>query len=313
MYLSYYEAMDGMSDEEFGRCARALFKYAFRGEKTNLTGAAKIILTMAMPQIDATIVHRENGRLGGRPQSESPATRRKTSPAKKTEVSAGAKPRFPQAQNPGFQNSETNVDVNENLDANENGGEGMEMPHAGASAQGASVPSLPSSSAPLTKQQTATARWIHSAYTEAGLPCSDYISFLQGEYMRGLRTIHEKLGSYRIKPKDMLAAIHNYASVVNDPGDYWHTKMTFDRLVAHKLFPDFLPSAFVKGNWKKRSKDGGDDAPAAAPEPQYDFSPCPSCGRKTLVWNVDKQEFTCASCGKTHTWEDVNGKEAANV
>jgi hypothetical protein len=46
-YTSYHEAMEGLSDEQYGKVSRAINNYALYGKEPDLTGVELIIFTMA--------------------------------------------------------------------------------------------------------------------------------------------------------------------------------------------------------------------------------------------------------------------------
>lgn len=70
-YESFYEAIKLLPKEEKADAYEAIAEYSLTGaEPTNLQGMAKVIFTMARPQIDANNKRRLNGAMGGRPKKE---------------------------------------------------------------------------------------------------------------------------------------------------------------------------------------------------------------------------------------------------
>ena len=75
-YRSFFEALNGLTFDEKGKCYNALADYALNSViPESMEPVAKIFFTMARPQIDANIQKHENGckgakfgRLGGRPR-----------------------------------------------------------------------------------------------------------------------------------------------------------------------------------------------------------------------------------------------------
>lgn len=70
-YESFYEAIKLLPKEEKADAYEAIAEYSLSGvEPINLQGMAKVVFTMAKPQIDANIKRRLNGLMGGRPKKE---------------------------------------------------------------------------------------------------------------------------------------------------------------------------------------------------------------------------------------------------
>lgn len=70
-YESYYEAIKLLPKEEKADAYEAIAEYSLTGiEPANLQSMAKVIFTMAKPQIDANNKRRLNGSSGGRPKKE---------------------------------------------------------------------------------------------------------------------------------------------------------------------------------------------------------------------------------------------------
>ena len=70
-YESFYAAIKLLPKEEKADAYEAIAEYSLKGiEPSDLQGMAKVIFTMAKPQIDANTKRRLNGFLGGRPKKE---------------------------------------------------------------------------------------------------------------------------------------------------------------------------------------------------------------------------------------------------
>lgn len=70
-YRSFYEAMQGLSDEEKGRCFEVLANYAINGvEPAGLEPVERLFFTLAKPQIDKNNQKYENGLKGGRSKNQ---------------------------------------------------------------------------------------------------------------------------------------------------------------------------------------------------------------------------------------------------
>ena len=96
-YASYHEAMEELSDLQYGRVARAINNYAFFGiEPDGLTKIEKIVFIMAKPTIDNSVSARRNGKTGGAPKGNQNAKRNKAdtqSNAETTSKQFGKQPR----------------------------------------------------------------------------------------------------------------------------------------------------------------------------------------------------------------------------
>lgn len=77
-YSSFYEAIKDLPAEEYKKTMNALCEYALNDNKIEVTGLAKLIITMAKPQIDANIKRYENGKKGGRPKKKPMVSEEKT-------------------------------------------------------------------------------------------------------------------------------------------------------------------------------------------------------------------------------------------
>jgi hypothetical protein len=70
-YKSFYEATEGLTDEQFGKVMRTLAKYALTGEEArDMDAITKLAFTLMKPQVDANERRRKNGNNGGRPITE---------------------------------------------------------------------------------------------------------------------------------------------------------------------------------------------------------------------------------------------------
>jgi len=66
-YRSFYEAMEGLSDAEKGKCFDALANYAINGVyPEGMEPVVRLFFTLAKPQIDKNNQRFENGKNGGR-------------------------------------------------------------------------------------------------------------------------------------------------------------------------------------------------------------------------------------------------------
>jgi hypothetical protein len=127
-YVSWHEAMNELTDEQYGRVSRALNDYCFFGIEPDLSGNEKIIFTMAKYSIDASNKSKIGGKNGGKkggggaPKGNQNARLEKTIPPCDNEQYPPIEP--PIKKN----NSNVNVNVNDNVNDNENENENHSDP-----------------------------------------------------------------------------------------------------------------------------------------------------------------------------------------
>ena len=104
-YISYFEAGEDMTNEEYGIYMRAIHNFAYKDiepDYTTLPPLVKAALRTVIASVRKNKEDRINGSKGGRPKAEE------------------EKPGFLEENNPPFYNSETNVNVNDNVKDNVN-------------------------------------------------------------------------------------------------------------------------------------------------------------------------------------------------
>lgn len=74
-YRSFFEATKGLKPLERLTVFEAIFDYVFEEKQPKLNGVPSIILTMAIPNLDAAIANWNNGKKGGRPKKQTPVKR----------------------------------------------------------------------------------------------------------------------------------------------------------------------------------------------------------------------------------------------
>lgn len=79
VYRSFIEALQELSDENFGRIFRAVCYYGLDGTEPELTGYEKMAFELMRPQIDANNKRYEDGKKGGRPRKKQEDENKKTS------------------------------------------------------------------------------------------------------------------------------------------------------------------------------------------------------------------------------------------
>lgn len=106
-YVSYFEAGEDMTDEEYGIYMRAIHNFAYKDiepDYSTLTPLVKAALRTVIASVRKNKEDRENGAKGGR----------------KTPVTEKVQGGYEKENNPPLEKSETNVNVNENVNANVN-------------------------------------------------------------------------------------------------------------------------------------------------------------------------------------------------
>lgn len=116
VYRSFYEALNGLPEQNRLEVWGAICELGFNGVEVELIGLSKTIFMLIKPQIEANnrkaiagknngYLGAEHGKKGGRPRSEKPPTK----PTKN-----------PQANPQETPNKPTNVNVNANVNENDN-------------------------------------------------------------------------------------------------------------------------------------------------------------------------------------------------
>lgn len=70
-FLSYYEAISCLPDEQQLEIYQALASYALYGNTPELSDVARAVFTLIKPVLDAANTQADNGRRGGRPKKQS--------------------------------------------------------------------------------------------------------------------------------------------------------------------------------------------------------------------------------------------------
>ncbi|GHV51292.1 hypothetical protein FACS1894216_05060 [Synergistales bacterium] len=69
-YRNWHEALSELSDEEYGRCARAINHYLYTGEIIELSGMVKTIFMLIKPNIDKSAMRKTTGSNGGKSKGQ---------------------------------------------------------------------------------------------------------------------------------------------------------------------------------------------------------------------------------------------------
>lgn len=117
-YKSFMDAVQGLSPEVRCEAYEAIMTYAFTGEEPEMSQIARIVFTMARPQLDANKDRRKNAKKGGE------AKRDKAKQKAESESAYGTEDVVPMAEKDsayGTQDAVPNVNVNANVNENDNG------------------------------------------------------------------------------------------------------------------------------------------------------------------------------------------------
>ena len=165
------------------------------------------------------------------------------------------------------------------------------------------VKQTPPSPPPLmqTPSEEKFAEQIFEKFRNAGLPCQkgDLFKFKCADFRMALSSLKG------LHSDDILKAIDNYITELNNPDSYELKKMSFDTLVASKTFRNCLPDIYdVSGhdNFKKYRKSNKESPPPQ----EHHYERCPVCGQKTFEWKNDFQVYECDNCHHKATYEEVN-------
>ena len=237
LFVSFYEAGEDMTDEEFGVYMRTLQRYAFEDiepDYSSLPPLIKAALRTAIASVASLKKDTKNGEKGGRPTKEEIEMRK----AQEKGVLEKNNPPFV----PPFENSKTNMNMNlKEKEKNEYEGEEEKE----------TVVFSPQPAPLVLPENYATE--VFNLYTEAGLPnCQgNFIFFLQRDFKFALEILHTKPDLRGLHSDMVLGAIKNYIAVLNNPDTWkgWKNKKSFDSFVSWERFKDFLPDRFCLDNF----------------------------------------------------------------
>ena len=120
-YKSFYEATEGLSDEQFGKVMRTLAKYALTGEETqDMDAVTKLAFTLMKPQVDANERRRKNGNNGGRPTTEPKPNNNLTVTETEPKRNLTVTETEPNVNANANENANVNANANVNVNANAN-------------------------------------------------------------------------------------------------------------------------------------------------------------------------------------------------
>lgn len=265
-YVSYFEAGEDMTDEEYGIYMRAIHNFAYRDiepDYSKFTPLVKAALRTVIASVRKNKKDRENGKTGGRP-------------SKKTGFSENEKG--------GYFISETNGKENEKEkdDGNANNGDTSAL--------------APSS---LTAPQENYSKQVFELFKTAGLPCQngDLFRFQCVDFKNSL----QKLKGY--SSAEVLQTIKNYIYELQHP-DSWHLpQLSFSSFVGSRTWEKCTPANYRHENFLDFKKQKGRNT---APEIKEHLEKCPACGKESLKLIENGLKYKCQDCGKIYTWEEIN-------
>lgn len=191
-----------------------------------------------------------------------------------------------------------NVNVNDNVNDNEN-------------VNGISPFSLPSEKTENLPDITTApmkdfGKQLYNKFVSAGLPHDkDLISFLMGTLKTGCELIHHNEETKKATSQEILQAVDNYITVLNDPKCFYNYKHSFISLCKSEQFFKFFPSNFVYDNWLnfKKTEEKKEPANTVHCESNYQWGNityldcvCPECSKQTIFYDELMQKYTCTSC-----------------
>ena len=152
-----------------------------------------------------------------------------------------------------------------------------------------------------TPSEEKFAEKVFEKFKNAGLPCQkgDLFKFKCADFRMALSSLKG------LHSDDVLKAIDNYITELNNPDSYELKKMSFDTLVGSKTFRNCLPDIYdVSGhdNFKKYKKHNEKESPPV----EHHYEICPVCGQMTFEWKNDFQMYECDNCHHKATYEEVN-------
>lgn len=295
-YKSFYDAMEELTDEQYGRVMRAIDRYVYYGEETELSGIEKMAFTFMKPQIDANIKRKEYAEKGGRPVQKqtkapkTPATAGAVIIEENTSVSLGyetEKPADTQTENLRICNQETlgyeNVkpNVNDNANVNEKG-----------NANYSAAPSAPfqyqdeqTQAAADEYQQAVYTEWIQQGLPLSSLSRQSFFNFQQQE----LRETLTEVLRHSAHTNEVVQAIKNAGAVKKliDTGQSWqNTPVSFAGF--WKNITQYLPGAFTITAFRRNDGSTRKTDPQRAP-PAHTWT-CPVCH------HADNTSTICTRC-----------------
>lgn len=280
-YISYFEAGEDMTDEEYGMYMRAIHNFAYKDiepDYSTLPPLVKASLRTVIASVRKNKEDRLNGGKGGRPRK----------------VSENTKGGLSEKERGGYFLTETNVNVKENEKEYDD------------------MPPSPTISEP----QQNYAKLVFEKFCDNNLPCQngDYFKFLSFDFRLGLEKVHG------INSADVLQAIDNYILELKNPESYIEKQFSFNAFVESKTFTNCLPSNYRPENFKKfmtkAEKEKAEKDKVNARETEYknviNTHPkvCPDCGVTLIDVSGTGIAWMCPEC---HSEWDLKNKDWVRI
>lgn len=222
-YVSYFEAGEDMTNEEYGIYMRAIHNFAYNDiepDYASLPPLVKAALRTVIASVRKNKEDRENGAKGGRP----------------ARVTTEEKPRLLENKNPGLEKPETNV--NENVNENE-----KENVNTHNEKESACVPAyIPDPNKKLDRNLANDLHnliFSHNSTTtkDRMVPVSkDLFTFSSKEMLELLSTIGPQTPGNEVR-----AALQNFLKVCKS--DTWQKTHTWSNFCKH--YADYTPEFFT--------------------------------------------------------------------
>jgi hypothetical protein len=229
-YISYFEAGEDMTNEEYGIYMRAIHNFAYKDiepDYTTLPPLVKAALRTVIASVRKNKEDRENGSKGGRP----------------SRVSAEQKPQFFENKNLGFEKTETNVNENVNVNVNENDNENVNTLSA---CEPQKIGALQKELYQIITEHNKTAA------NNKKIPVSNsFFDFTTKESRELLETVGIKEPPDRIKQ-----ALLNFIAVAKS--DTWRRFFTWTSFC--KNYTEFTPEYFSLEKYLEKSKGAKSDS-----------------------------------------------------
>ncbi len=284
-FVMHSEYIEDLPEEYKGKFFMYIYNYGIHGQVPEVSGLEKTVWTKIQRRIDAdrqswedTVNARsEAGRRGGAPKGNQNARKNNQNNQNNQEQAKQAKQAVSEFDYVSEFEYESELE-------------------SVASAETVSPP-------PTAPVPTEYAKEVLEILAEHKFPCcqGNLLSFIQRDFKLGLAVIHERPDLAGIHSDDILSALKNYCSVVEDPDCYLTSRLTFDRIAGLKNFRDFLPDNFVRDNFLRfgTEKKVESHPPKINPGPELPAS-CPACKNASLTkktWSVGSYTILCDRCG----------------
>jgi hypothetical protein len=285
-YISYFEAGEDMTDEEYGIYMRAIHNFAYKDIEPDYTKLPPLVKA-ALRTVIASVRKNKEDRINAEKAIEARwgKKRQNTPVSEKTDTGVSEK-----TDTGVSEKTDTNVKENEN--DNEKVKEDGERPE-----------NLPPSPPLLSGPQENYSRIVFEKFKNAGLPCQkgDFFRFQACDFRLALQKLKG------IPSQDVLSAVDNYIFELKNPESYQLREYSFDSFVNSKTFSNCLPANYRTQNFKKFAKD----VPKGSENQEQDgarhfYDRCLKCGQKLMEWKNPLQKYKCDACGATFTWEEVD-------